>query len=415
MQNNQFLNFLELLASAVHSDYKPKLTKPDWNTIMKSAEKQNVFPLIVESAIKIPSFKQDKKYLEYMNASIENVTLQTINTYEFLDVYQHIAQNGIHPIVVKGILCRELYEDYKSHRPSGDEDIIIDRRCYTRVKGLLEQRGYRVLVDPDELSSDVDGIKLDYIQEVTFYHPEKALKIEVHINIFGTENEIFRRMNSLFAISDNNTVEMMVDDVAIKTFSPTDNLLFLILHSFKHFLFSGFGIRMICDVLLFQKKYEDEIDFDYLLKKLDVVNACKFYSDLIHIGNRFLGFKLRPFEEPVQIEALLDDIRLSGVFGNDNKAQTVSAVFIRSVLDSFGEKKQTKAKRIWKVLFPGKEWLYRYNPKAKTNPLYIFSAYTSRVKKGISFVLHNRNTRKESIKISEERLKLLKNYGIISG
>ena len=117
-----------------------------------------------------------------------------------------------------------------------------------------------------------DDTKLDYVQEVTFYKPDNALKIEVHINIFSTENEVFRNMNDLFEDSKEHTQIKQIEGVEIKIFDPTDNLLFLVLHTFKHFLFSGFGIRMVCDILLFQEKYQDEIHFDDLFKKLEKVN-----------------------------------------------------------------------------------------------------------------------------------------------
>ena len=413
MDDIQFLNFLELLASAVHQEHTPKLNTPDWDSIIKTARKQNVFSLIVESASNIAEFVQHPQYRSWVKESIENVSVQTINSFEFLKVYQHLCAHGIFPTVVKGIVCRELYGDLKCHRPSGDEDIIIEREEFESVRKTLEQEGYRVLIDPDEHTKEPDDTKLDYVQEITFYNPDTALKIEVHINIFSTENEIFRNMNDLFEDSKEHTKIKQIEDVGIKTFESTDDLLFLILHTFKHFLFSGFGIRMVCDILLFQESYQNEIDFDYLFRKLEKISALKFYNDLICIGNKYLGFNLKTVHEPCQTDKLLDDIRKSGAFGNENEAQAMSAVFLRSALDADQSKNQSRIKRLWKTVFPGKEWLFRYDPRIKTNPLLTIPAYCSRIKKGFMYSVFKRKTQKSSIARGEKRLGMLRNYGIV--
>ena len=413
MDDIQFLNFLELLASAVHQEHTPKLHTPDWDSIIKTAWKQNVFSLIIESASKIDEFAQHPNYRSWVMESIENVSVQTINSFEFLKVYQHLRAHGIFSTVVKGVVCRELYGDLKCHRPSGDEDIIIEREEFNKARETLEQEGYCVLIDPDEHSKELDDTKLDYVQEVTFCNPDTALKIEVHINIFSTENEIFRNMNDLFEDSKEHTQIKQIEGVGIKTFEPTDNLLFLILLTFKHFLFSGFGIRMVCDILLFQERYQKEINFDCLLRKLEQVSALNFYNDLIFIGNIYLGFNLKTFCEPCQTDELLDDIRESGAFGNDNEAQAMSAVFLRSALEANQSKNSSRAKRLWKTVFPGKEWLYRYDPRIKTNSLWTIPAYCGRIKKGFIFLVTNRKMQENSILIGEKRLGMLRDYGIV--
>ena len=47
----------------------------------------------------------------------------------------------------------------------------------------------------------------------------------------------------------------------------TDHLLYLILHAFKHFLHSGFGVRQVCDIVIFADTYGKEIDWEYVLEK----------------------------------------------------------------------------------------------------------------------------------------------------
>ena len=53
----------------------------------------------------------------------------------------------------------------------------------------------------------------------------------------------------------------------------TDHLLYLILHALKHFLYSGFGIRQVCDIALFSERYRDEIDWSRVKTELQSVSA----------------------------------------------------------------------------------------------------------------------------------------------
>ena len=47
---------------------------------------------------------------------VQQVMIQTMKTSEFLQLYRFLAEAGIRPLVVKGIVCRELYPnpDYRA-------------------------------------------------------------------------------------------------------------------------------------------------------------------------------------------------------------------------------------------------------------------------------------------------------------
>lgn len=48
----------------------------------------------------------------------------------FLSLYQQFIKANMHPLVMKGIICRQPYGDFCDHRPSGDEDILIPKSEY---------------------------------------------------------------------------------------------------------------------------------------------------------------------------------------------------------------------------------------------------------------------------------------------
>ena len=65
---------------------------------------------------------------------------------------------------------------------------------------------------------------------------------------------------------------------------------YLICHAFKHFLHSGFGIRQVCDIILFANAYGDAIDWERVLKQCREIQADLFAAALFGIGEKYLTF-----------------------------------------------------------------------------------------------------------------------------
>lgn len=70
------------------------------------------------------------------------------------------------------------------------------------------------------------------------------------------------------------------------------------------------------DILLYHKEFRQEIDIEQLNKVLERFKADKFWSDLIFVGNTYLGFELPNLQEANCPEELLEDTLFCGVFGN---------------------------------------------------------------------------------------------------
>lgn len=89
------------------------------------------------------------------------------------------------------------------------------------------------------------------------------------------------------------------------TMNHTDHMLFLICHSLKHFIHSGFGIRQICDMVMFANAYGSDIDWPYIMKKLENIHGDVFWINLAAIGERYLGF---PTIHPVSIRKIRNTV-----------------------------------------------------------------------------------------------------------
>lgn len=321
----------------------------DFKSVFAIASNQNLLPLIYNAASEYPGFTEfDEAHPEYMMTTMRLMGTQVQNTSEFLNLYREFLKSDITPVVVKGIVCRSLYGELKDFRLSGDEDILVEKKDYEAAFSVLSSCGFH--------SNDVVDNSLSAVQEVTFYNEETGLTVELHLNPFGETNKLRSKMNTWFRGAFSTTETLEVDGVNLRVLSPTDNLLFLLFHAFKHFLSAGMGIRMALDILLCMEKYQDCIDWVYIRKALEDVKGASFTADLIAVGNKYLGFDLsiEGLNKPVSPDELMEDMLCMGTFGLGSQVDADASRFTEAAIEG---KSSNKAADVLHLIFPSwKQW-----------------------------------------------------------
>ena len=232
----QVINFLKLLGNTVNLIALDSVSNSvNWETVFKYAKEHNVTPLIFEKASEIDSFSEYEKYNEIFIRSMNQVAEQTNNTDAFLKLYKVFRENNLYPIVMKGIILREMYGSLADCRPSGDEDILIRKEDFKLADDILRSQGY--IPEDDEFTDE----QLNGVQEINYNSEDSSFYIELHINPMGTENDLRGRMNECFRKVFTDYEEIEVNGTLLRTMNYTDHFLFIILHAFRHFTASGFG------------------------------------------------------------------------------------------------------------------------------------------------------------------------------
>lgn len=403
--DNQKQNFLSLLGKAVNENQEFQLIPPvDWPEILRLARAQNVHALIFDVASEILEFRKTQEYEACMRTAMAQTAGQIKRTEAFLELYRAFGAAGLHPIVMKGVVCRRMYGGYSDHRPSGDEDILIQKEEYEKVKRVLVSQGY--LPERETVTSG----QLEELQEISFHHADSGLCIEVHTNPFGRENNLRRQMNDCFQSVFDHPIKLDVEGTILWTMNHTDHFLFLILHVFRHMMASGFGIRQVLDILMYDKAYGDEIDQDYIRKVLGQIGAKKFFGDLVYIGNRYLGFRLPEMGETSCPEELLLDLLDNGIFGNETQAWRTSIHMTEAAVESSGTR--SRLRLLGRTIFPGRAAMIGMHPELQEKPWLLPVRWVQRWGR---FVRHNRENggklAKESMEISRRRIELLRKYG----
>ena len=402
--------FCKLIKDLIHPNADENMQGDvDWSYLVQMSKEHNLLALFLEGASKYYSYISRPEYEQEMKQSLGVVASQVRRTTAFLQLYESFINAGIHPIVMKGLICRELYGNLADHRPSGDEDILIRPCEYEQAKRVLIENGY-----VSELNAEAEAL-IERLQEISFIHPKNRLHIELHLNPMGRENDNRARMSDCFVNVFEEYREVEIQDVLVRTMNHQDHLLFLILHAFKHFTLGGFGIRQLLDILLYQQQYGSEIDLESLNGTLQEFKAASFWADLISIGNTYFGFELKILQEPNCPEELLEDMIQCGAFGNKTQAEVAAGrATMRASSNFLKDKSSNMFVVIWCSIFPSRVYMLDQAPYLLKKPWLLPIAWIRRWGRFVGKSRNNDgNLATQSLKISQRRMKMLKKYDLV--
>ena len=389
-------------------------------TLQKLSISHSVFPMLIDGILSASGVVDDEEKClpaskRMLDLYRDRIILQAKRTADFLLFYEYLGRKGLHPAVMKGIVCRDLYPE-PEHRSSVDEDLLIDPREFEQYHEAITSYGL----------SPVDSSN-GYLSssEVSYENKEKHLYIELHKTPFSTESGFLSELNNSFEGVYNREITLEIYKTEIRTLGHTDHLLYLLLHAFKHFLYSGFGIRQVCDIILFSKEYNNEIDWKRIEKELRQVNALEFACAIYKIGNVYI-LKYQNPEEYIGLPGLqrmgkidemplLEDIMKGGIYGVSDINRAHSAEITLSAVERENKGSRfAKFSGILRSIFPDRRYLQRQFPYAKKNPILLPAAWAERIFEYLRGRKGESGNPIESIRIGQERLGVLKEYKVIS-
>lgn len=393
---------LDALRCAVHGEtvsWGSPLPRAEQGALYRLASIHSVLPLVAEAVYNTLGDAFRKK----MVGSAKQLTIfQAQRTAEFLLLYRELGRRGLQPTVMKGIVLRGLYP-HPDQRPSVDEDLFVSDAEYPAIHDALLSCGLHVEGNPPP---DAD--------EVTYRDDDRHLYLEVHKRLFALDSDAYGDCNVPFVGALERTVTVQIEDVTVRTLAPTDHLLFLICHAYKHFLHSGVGIRQICDMGLFARRYSSDLDWDHIESSCRSLHIDRFAAALFRIGQQHLGFDMPAvFADYVDDTApLLEDILSGGVYGAEDINRLHSSTMTLHAVAA-DRKKRRRAGALRSVFLPLKEMQGHY-PYLRKRPWLLPAAWTQRIwgyvtrKSG-----HQAVKPTETLRIAKDRIALLRRYGII--
>ena len=209
-------------------------------------------------------------------------------------VFKKLDEAKIWHVLLKGSVLRELYPQF-GMRESADCDILFDREREEDVRDIMIELGYSV----ESYGKGHHDV----------YYKKPLTNMQMHVALFGAGFEDWL----------NNYYSTIKEKLLLKAgyeycFRPEDFYLYVLAHNHTDFITRGTGLRSVIDTYIFLKKYETEMDWDYIRAETE---KLKMYED--EKKNRTLSKHL--FEDEClsdEDKTLLEHLMMSGAYGTMN-------------------------------------------------------------------------------------------------
>ena len=411
---------LELLKVTLNTSHKAlsilkTLKYP--SELIHVANLHNILPLTIQQILRINavspgSIPTPDKYV--IDAARMKVIHQAQRTADLELLLNQLKKAGLRPVIMKGIVCRELYP-VPDARPSVDEDLLIRPDEFDAYHRELSAYGFSTSADPSEFGES---------DEITYYSAECRMCLEVHKYPFPRNQTAYAHLNGWLEGAVDRAVEQRCGRIDLMTLCPTDHLIYMLFHVYKHFLHGGFGIRQVCDIGLFSKKNIDQIDWNRVRTACKEAGIYKFSAAVFAVAiRRLLGET--PLTTVLDADVLagidemplLDDIMESGVYG----ASTMSRMHSSNITLGAAERSRKGGKGIGflRMVFPPLGYMRGSFPVLKKTPVLLPLTWIIRIfrylreRRGVS-MLETENRIDPSLKMGRDRVELMKLYELIN-
>lgn len=188
------------------------------------------------------------------------------------------AAAGIQTVILKGFSVSECYP-VPAHRYSADLDCFLIKDgnhidAYELGNRIIEKKGLSVDRSYYKNSTfDISGLHVENHKFCTPFRGNKTLR-QLELVLQGM-------------ILDGPLVP--IGGTRLLTPPALATALFLIEHSYSHFLHEGLNLRHFLDWFLFRQKHISDVDWDDFERYLDLFGFRRFYYAFSHVGEYVAG------------------------------------------------------------------------------------------------------------------------------
>lgn len=286
------------------------------------------------------------KWKDAKNKSIARKLMMDVAREE---LFAFLEEQGIWHVSLKGILLFHLYPKY-GMRQMSDNDILFDPAFRQEVHDWFVEQGY-------EVKSFCEGNHDEYHKK-TVYH------FEMHVALFPEDLNVpfggyyLDIKEKLLAVPGKRFEYCMSDE---------DFYLYILAHEYKHYSYSGTGIRSLLDLAVYNNAKKN-MDRRYLEKELDTMGLSAFESEMRETAQKVLDPKAVGSTLVEQLsekeKKLLNELLFNGTYGTKQKYW--KSQILREQPDAERISVRVKARYLIRRLFPDraymKRWCERYSP-----------------------------------------------------
>lgn len=274
-------------------------------------------------------FKQAKEKAIRKNMFLDN---------ERMKLFNHLEQNGIWYMPLKGSILKNLYPQY-GMRQMADNDILFDLKYRSAVKEYFQANGYKIISYAHE-NHDI-------------YEKLPVLNFEMHTSLFGKHHD--KKCQEYYGNIKSKLVKDEVGNFGYHFFDE-DFYIYITMHEYKHYSEGGTGLRSLLDRYVFLQKKSETLGWKYIESECEKLGIADFEKQ-----SRVLAEKV--FGTGEKAELTEEDKRMLEKYLNSGTYGTLESL-IKSNMEKYAEKSGKASKINYAVnrLFPDKEWYEAYKP-----------------------------------------------------
>ena len=235
--------------------------------VINMAKKHAVLSLLYDELPKETLTEEQSRYIEKecKQISLQNYRLLFLTKY----IVGLLEENGLKVVVLKGVSTAQYYP-VPELRKSGDVDLLLpDTDKIGLIKQIMLTNGFKI-----------------YEEQLANHHisflSEEGISIEIHTMLAEPfdNGKINRYLDEMVKNKDFETDTVCAMGLELPVLSKSYYAYELLLHMMQHFLRSGFGLKLLCDWVVFWQYPVEEDEKSTYLRLLEE-SRVKGFSDLV--------------------------------------------------------------------------------------------------------------------------------------
>ncbi len=323
---------------------------PDTGTVVSLAKRHAVLPLLYDVFVDNELFVSQ---LDYIKRESRQTVLQS---YRLLFLTKHLVEileaEKINVAVLKGVATGSMYP-VPELRKSGDVDLLIPCEVeYQYLVEIMEKEGFR-LSEHQHANHHIVFVSMDGISvEIHKMPAEPFVYKQINRAMERMENEYWNHLERKNIMG----VELPILDKPFHAYT-------LLLHMLQHFMYAGFGLKLLCDWVVIWNENWTEQEKCLFVEVVNESGLKRFAEGITSICVKYLGLEAEYFAWEIigddMSNELLREIMDAEDFGNsnDNRMVMMKGTGITAYISEFHHQmhlnfpKAGKCVLLWPVLW----------------------------------------------------------------
>lgn len=278
--NHPEITYLKILKNVCSGSFSPvAIASEDLSELTSLALRHFTSPFLlpyIENESALSTLKQQTKQLTLQYYQLEQFTHK---------IAQILDDTQIPYILLKGISLASTYPQAE-YRKLGDVDLYIpDADAFKKACKILGKNNFHQI---EEFSDH--HLTFSY----TFPKIQKSFLLELHYRIVGMyqyepANQLIDQLYNSTAFSPDR---QQIGTYDYPVLPPTEYVFYMLHHMLKHYLYSGFGVRLLCDFVFYLRQHADEVDFSKIHNWCRQSKILHLYEIIIESCRIYLGLSV---------------------------------------------------------------------------------------------------------------------------